>query len=405
MRLWAKIPAALLYRAWPFLMIGPYLLLIRLQGWPRQVAPWLWVLITVFMVLRLITSQQKPTADRVTVLLAGYLTWSSLSLLWSPDVGRGLRFVGIVGAALIAYLWGSTTGSPRPSRYSWLIGATGLAFAVLALLLVPEVEPFDGLNPNRILAMGVIASLVSVWYGRQKRWFTAVAGIAAVGIVVVSGSRMATLVVVILCITAPGLNLPRSGRVLTGVALFALVGLIATTGNFREHWFESGEGTVLEIITLQNIGSSGRTEVWRSVADECGLTVLGNGAGAADKVSRAANPGFPEPHNEYLRVGCDTGLVGSLLLWGALVLLTIRSIAALRDHSRARWTHQAALQLTFAVALLGVTDNPLTTAVPLMIPTALVIGWSSKIRQEELNNRGMWPRDSNRKLSRGRHLK
>lgn len=396
-----------LSRWWPFLLVGPVVLLIRFPGWPQELASWLWVIVAAAMLIQLMVVRQNRILVPVAVMLAGFLTWSVLSLLWSPEVASGLRFIGLVGTALMAYLWGSATGPPTPGKGVWWVGAVGLGFAVAALLLIPRPQPYNALNPDRILAMGVIVSLVALWYGPHKRWFTALAGLAGLGIVVASGSRMTTLIVLILLAAAPGLKLPRPGRTLVAVALLTLVGIATTTDGFQQRWFESREGTFIDFITLQEIDSSGRTQVWQSVAASCGLTVLGNGAGAADGVAEAVNPAFPEPHNEYLRVGCDTGLVGSLLLWGALIWLAGNATTALRNNTGTRWAHHAGTQLTFALTLLAATDNPLTTTVAFLVPAALAMGWSSHSQLEIGSPRGQSARRQqiDKKPSRGRHLK
>lgn len=396
-----------LSRWWPFLLVGPVVLLIRFPGWPQELASWLWVIVAAAMLIQLMVVRQNRILVPVAVMLAGFLTWSVLSLLWSPEVASGLRFIGLVGTAFMAYLWGSATGPPTPGKGVWWVGAVGLGFAVAALLLIPRPQPYNALNPDRILAMGVIVSLVALWYGPHKRWFTALAGLAGLGIVVASGSRMATLIVLILLAAAPGLKLPRPGRTLVAVALLTLVGIATTTDGFQQRWFESREGTFIDFITLQEIDSSGRTQVWQSVAASCGLTVLGNGAGAADGVAEAVNPAFPEPHNEYLRVGCDTGLVGSLLLWGALIWLAGNATTALRNNTGTRWAHHAGIQLTFALTLLAATDNPLTTTVAFLVPAALAMGWSSHSQLEIGSPRGQSARRQqiDKKPSRGRHLK
>jgi O-antigen ligase len=399
-----------LSRFWPFLLVGPVVLLVRFPGWPQDLASWLWVIVGAAMLIQLairpILMRRNQKMVLVAVMLAGFLTWSVLSLVWSPEFASGLRFVGLVGTAFIAYLLGSAKGPPTPGLAVWFAGAVGLGFAVAGLLLIPQPEPYNALNPDRILAMGVIASMVALWYGPQKRWFTALAGLAGLAIAVASGSRTATLVALILLAAAPGLRLPRPGRTLVAVALLTVVGIATTTEGFQERWFESGEGTFIDFVTLQDINSSGRIQVWQSVASSCGLTVLGNGAGAADGFAEAVNPAFPEPHNEYLRVGCDTGLVGSLLLWGALIWLATNAATALRKRTGPRWAHHAGLQLTFALALLAATDNPLTTTVAFLIPAALAMGWSSHSQLETGNPRGQSARRQvDKRPSRGRHLK
>jgi O-antigen ligase len=260
---------------------------------------------------------------------------------------------------------------------SWVVSA-GLGLALAGLVFIPEPSSADLLNPDRILAMGAIALVVSAWYGPRSRWYTATVGLVGLVTVIASGSRMASLVLVVLLVTAPGLRLPRAGRALLVVALVALIGLASTSSVFQQRWFESGEGTFFDLVTLHDLETSARFEVWPIVAEACGPTLTGHGAGASDSFSLEANAGFPEPHNEYLRVWCDTGIVGSLLLWGFVAAVAIRMSAALRQRPARLWADHAAMQLVVALALLSLTDNPLTTAIPFLVPAALVFGWSDK---------------------------
>ena len=121
--------------------------------------------------------------------------------------------------------------------------------------------------------------------------------------------------------------------------------------------------------------TSGRLEVWPEIIGQCDSPVLGAGVGAADSYAQEAGPGFSEPHNEYLRIWCDTGVVGSLLLWGFVALIGVGAVRGLEGRT-ARRALYTGLQFVIALALLSLTDNPLTTVVPFLVPAALVWGWS-----------------------------
>ncbi len=326
------------------------------------------------------------------------MIWATISLTWSPDVQRGWRLVFAVAVVFLAYLWGRTSGRPSGSSRFWMAGLTGLGLAGAGLIAIPDSEAIDALSPDRMLGMGVIALLVAAWYGPRSRTYVMLVGLAALGLAIVSGSRMASFVVLLLLLTAPGLRLPKAGRALVAIFfVFAFV-LVSTTTSFQDRWSESDEGGILEVITFQDLNSSGRFSVWPQLVGECGATILGNGAGAADSYSRSINPGFPEPHNEYIRVWCDTGFPGTLLLWGFLVSVAAGAVTGLRARGVCNWAHVAALQMAAALVLMSLTDNPLTTSVLFMIPAALVFGWSRPVHDQQESSRSrqrlpQWPRD------------
>ena len=366
---------------------------LRVPGPARWAASWIWILVAVGLVVQLVRRRQEIVFSWESALLGGFVVWTALSLAWSPDVYRGLRFLLLVTVAYLAYVWGAVAGPPRGGSQLWWVGSAGLVLALAGLVFIPDAPPVARLNPDRILAMGVIALVVAAWYGPRRRWYAASVGLLGLATVVVSGSRMASLVMVLLLATAPGLRLPKTGRVLLAVSLATLIAVATTTTGFQQRWFQSGEGTVLDLVASDDLETSGRFEVWPVVAEACGFTMFGNGAGAADGFASAANAGFPEPHNEYLRLWCDTGLIGSLMLWGFVASVAIGAAKVRRQRGTRPWAHHAALQMVVALALLSLTDNPLTTAIPFLVPAALALGWSGGM----LNGAGVGSAGSDRR--------
>ena len=392
-----------LARWWPFALIGPAVVALRVPGPARWAASWVWIPVGVGLVVQLARRRREIVSSREMSLLGGFLVWTTLSLIWSPDVYRGLRFVLLVAVAYLAYVWGRVAGPPGGGSQLWWAGSVGLGLALAGLVFIAEPSAIDRLNPDRILAMGVIALVVAAGYGPRRRWYTATVGLVGLATVVVSGSRMVSLIVLVLLVTAPGLRLPKAGRVLLAVSLVTLIGLASTTTAFQQRWFQSGEGgTLLDLVTLEDLQTSGRFEVWPVVAEACGFTLFGHGAGAADTFSSTASVDFPEPHNEYLRVWCDTGLIGSLLLWGFVASVALEAATALRHRSTRPWAHRAALQMVAALVLLAMTDNPLTTSIPFLVPAALALGWSGgMLRHGRLGITGRSGRDLAREQERG----
>lgn len=360
---------------WLLLLVGPVLFAVRVSS-PVGIVLGFAALVGAILAIQLTPHLARVDLSADDWLLLGFCAWLAISLLWSPAPFRGLRFVFSMFLMSIAYLFARTSDATGGASQLWWAGLAGLAMAVLALVFVPAPAVFDGLNPDRILGMAVITLVIAAWYGPRSRWYTLVVGLVALGTTVASGSRMASLVVAVLFVLAPRLRLPARVRALLAAGLVAVMALFSTSADFQERLFVGGEGDPTGLISLGNLNTSGRSEVWPVVADSCGFTFFGHGAGAADAFSSAANSGFPEPHNEYLRIWCDTGLAGSLALWGFFALAIWRVLEARKRTRQRRWVHHSALQMTGSLLAMALTDNPLTTILPFMLPLGLMLGWA-----------------------------
>lgn len=361
---------------WPFAVIPFVVAGMRVPGAARAVVPWIWVAVATVLAVSVATTRPDEATLRRSAMLWGWLALGAASLLWSPAPGRGLVLIGSVFVAGLAYAWGGQTGrAPVGAQLRW-VGAAGIAGAAGALVLFREPSPVAGLNPNRILAMGLISLTIAAWYESPSRTWVLTTGLAALAVSVASGSRMASVVLLGLLVTAPGLRLPRSARILASLSAVVVVVLALGTPAFQSRWFASGSGDLWDILAVtDNLQTSGRFEVWPEIIDQCDRPVLGVGVGAADSYAQEAGPGFPEPHNEYLRIWCDTGIVGSLLLWGFVALIGVGAVRGLEGRT-GRWALYSVVQFVAALVLLSLTDNPLTTVVPFLVPAALMWGWA-----------------------------
>ena len=256
---------------------------------------------------------------------------------------------------MLSALW-AASGPGLPHRAFFWTAAAGVVAAGLAVLAARHPPPVARLNPDRILASTVVALVVAGWLGALRRWEAAALAFAGLAVTVGSGSRMASVTLLVLLVVSPALRLPGRGRLL--LTAFVAVGVVLAAGTvaFQQRWFTSGEGTLVGLVTGETtLDTSGRAEVWPRIAAACSNPWLGDGAGASSRYGSAVNPGFPEPHNEFLRVWCDTGTVGASLFVG---FLAVAAADALRQGHRPART---AFLAVVAVLLLGLTDNPLTT--------------------------------------------
>jgi O-antigen ligase len=101
--------------------------------------------------------------------------------------------------------------------------------------------------------------------------------------------------------------------------------------------------------------------------------LIGNGPGAAVELISARFQGIAHPHNEYLRIFHDFGIVGVLLFFGGMLMLIGRVMRRIRQTDHA--VHWSALLATLSIFASAVTDNPLNFQF-IMIPAAVLIGLS-----------------------------
>jgi O-antigen ligase len=119
--------------------------------------------------------------------------------------------------------------------------------------------------------------------------------------------------------------------------------------------------------------AEGRTRVWTVLWSEAqDEPLIGRGAGAASARSVLLDPAFDQPHNDYLRIFYDFGVIGlGLLAW-----FLIRSVRLLR-YARIRFSGSipalAALNAELALLVVMAATNPLDAPF-FMIPLGALVG-------------------------------
>jgi O-antigen ligase len=197
-----------------------------------------------------------------------------------------------------------------------------------------------------------------------------------IAVTVVTGSRMATLALLLLPALHPlyRSQLHRAAVVLASI----LLGLaIFYTPVFQRRFFWEGSGTLSDVWE-GNFLSFGRFEAWPDIWEEAWRRpYLGHGVGTAYNFVPTVWEGMNFCHNDYLRIGFELGLVGvflfvSVLVWQMSGLL--KHINGSHGIVRAGFT---ASWLGFLVlAITAFTDNTLSYNLWFMNPLFAVMGAS-----------------------------
>ena len=251
--------------------------------------------------------------------------------------------------------------------------------------LVPALSVTNAIEfSNRLFGISLVGLFIIATIGKPSRRRMILIGVVTLGMSIASGSRMSSVIIAALIITAPSLRMAWKGRVSLAVVGVVLLSSALAVPEVRQRWFVGDEGSIVDIVTFSsNIDTSGRSELWSSLVPTCNERWLfGRGIGASNQLSvEYSNGRIDQPHNEYLRVYCDTGLVGSLLFWSVPIAVGVRAIGSLRRKPETAIS-VAALQFLAALLLLSLIDNVLMAAVQFTAPAFIVFAWSDRAHSD-----------------------
>jgi O-antigen ligase len=190
----------------------------------------------------------------------------------------------------------------------------------------------------------------------------------------VTGSRTATLVLVILPVLHP---LYRT-RVLQGLVILTLTGLgigLFYTPIFQKRFFHEGSGTLTDVFNGDFL-SFGRFEYWPDIWEEAWRhPFLGAGVGTAYNFVPTVWEDMHHVHNDYLRVGFELGLVGLTLFLGVFLWQLWQIRAQIQRSQGVVRTAFAAAWLGFLVLMItSFTDNTLSYNLWYMNPLFAILG-------------------------------
>ncbi|MCG7592781.1 O-antigen ligase [Mycobacterium sp. PSTR-4-N] len=309
-----------------------------------------------------------------------------------PDVVQQVCvYVSFIGAVAFA----STVQSADLATRSWeFLRSAAVVFGYLSLAAsLLDIGPF-GLSepgPARATVIVGLVALALVIPGKPQNIWIKLAPIALVATAALSLSRTATVIGLAMLLflflrNAASNDGKVGGRlwriappiVIVGVAAYVLTNYYTAFGNRfvgGDKGFAFGDTT---------ISTQGRTAMWQLVFDRANGTLLGNGPGSASRLINEHFPGLGHPHNEYLRLYYDFGLIGATLFFGAYALLTWQVLRSARKSNNP--LHWSAVMGLGAIALVAVTDNPFVYF-NVMLPLGSLVGLSLAVASYEDRSR------------------
>lgn len=315
------------------------------------------IIVATFWAINVIYTRRVRMHATFAVLAGAFLLWSLLSIMWSADsaaaisdVTRYLFLVVMVVVILDVY---NSEERVHLGLQSFVLGAAvGVIVLLAAFFMAGGFEgsfrrlSVPGYNPNRfggILAIALPLSVYLLYHQRDGlRWLAVINGVfiplAGFG-VMLTGSRQAMVALAPTVLLLLYLGVSDGQSVLTGVVGVATIGGLLSLPFVLPERLTDRIMSIPEEITSGTLGGRG-PEITDAVSLIMATPFHGVGAG-----NRLASP-----HNTYLRIGMELGLVGVILFVAVLGLTAM----ALMRIERGR----AALFAVFAAwGLVSLTNH------------------------------------------------
>lgn len=203
------------------------------------------------------------------------------------------------------------------------------------------------------------------------------------GICILSGSRMATLVLLLLWIIHPQLASLKTRFLMMVVAM--ILGVAAfNTSIIQDRFFTkkygfSGTGSLDDIFSGK-FDSAGRFQAWPIILEKSAETPwFGHGVGQSAPFVYSVWAPMDKPHNEYLKMLYDGGYIGLGLFVFGLVLTLANLYRILRATKNRNWVTSAAIMGWIGLILMSIVDNPLVYGNNFMHPLFVLVGAANGI--------------------------
>jgi O-antigen ligase len=326
-------------------------------------------------------------AGRALGCVALFVIWTVISFTWGSVSTQGLQNVFVYAAAVLFMAIGATIAHHRGaaaheivSRAFWVAATVGLGlYAISVAIAGPGTAKIIDPRPFGLMAVVLVAWFVSGGL-IGRRWSYWVVGFA-VGLTLLSLSRSA-LAAEFALVALARFNLRNfRGWLIAGGAIAATLAVALSAVFFYaplHHRFFHGD---TQQVGSFSINVTGRDALWSA---NWGWfkekPLIGFGAGASDRMTEALpGRGASHPHNDYLRILVDYGLVG-FVLWMtaylALLRLTWKRWQAVRGtRVYAEQIHAAAFLVLLGVGIAMTVDNPLIELAR-MGPLGILVGLS-----------------------------
>jgi O-antigen ligase len=373
------------------------LLLAAMVDWPRNfnVGPItalgaitiVYVIVCVFL---WISETRPPLLHSGWGLYLCFITWALISFLWHPPSTEGFQNVAVFSVFGILMLVTAEGCSVRPETAvdlgRWLDRAAALAVSIyLISVAIYTFETGKIFSPRafaNFALLGLVRALARFRYESRRAVWLGLAAFAAIFASLSRTSLASCLILIPLAWLDRRSFSRRAGVVLVSLIAIGVFALAAVSVGPLEKRF--AEPNTVKVGGI-DLSVSGRgvywVATWRSFLTS---PLIGHGAGSSETlVKQFLSPrqrrNYGHPHNDYLRLMHDYGVIGFGLWFGSFVVFLRRTrrawMEAVAEGDPTATIHMTAFLALLAIGLGMITDNAVVY-INISAPLALLVGSS-----------------------------
>lgn len=324
-------------------------------------------------------SRREPLVRRRWTALPLALTLFTLyaGAVWisSPTI-TGLQNISVYTGFALSILLTATFASAGTA--SWALPRFAWAALLVTVVFVTTTQLGVEIYGERSFAAIALVFLAVLVPMRSHNIIIRLAPYLVLLAIVLSLSRTAAVIglalLVFLVVRRSEGNAKRLAKGLLLLTALASAGIVFiwSYAPFRERFF--GGDNAVQLGNGLTFNTSGRDILWSIALREWRKSpVFGNGAGATQEVITPLFNEIAHPHNEYLRILNDFGIVGLLLLSMGLIWVLFATLR--RALAYDAWEHWSAFIALLAILALAYTDNPFIYQF-VMFPLGVLVGLS-----------------------------
>lgn len=297
------------------------------------------MVLEVFCLVGLFICKRSPQWSPAIILYLLYIIWLVIGLSYTPAPGYGFRVILKYLYPLLIMLFASAAVRDKEVFLKAGIGARTVALISIAISFIPYVSRlFPGVfwyaTARAINYISIcIFSLALFYYTKEKKknLFLCILFILPCILWVfrtsIMGTTLALMTFFFFKYKLKSLPVIFSVFILFIVAVFAIPSI-------REKMFFDDSGKNIEQlnageISIDDIDSNGRFAMWEHLEGRFyeGKELMGSGIGSVQNYmyNNFVFGGLKVPHNDYVQILCDSGIIGVVLYLFVVLVVIIHS--------------------------------------------------------------------------------
>ena len=292
------------------------------------------MVLEIFCIVGLFICKRSPQWSPAIVLYLLYIVWLVIGLSYSPAPGYGFRVILKYLYPLLIMLFASAAVRDKEVFLKAGLGARLVAVISIPVLIIPML--------NWILFPGVF------WYGTASAIHYITMCVFSLALFYYTDERKKNLLLCVLFMLPCLVWVFRTSIMGTTLALMTFfffkykmkslpvifVVAVFAIPSVREKMFKDSENVSIEQlqrgeISKDDINSNARFAMWEDLQSRFydGKELMGSGIGSVQNYmySNFVFGGLKVPHNDYVQISCDSGIIGVVLYLLAVFAIIVHS--------------------------------------------------------------------------------